>query len=88
MQPSLGFLRSVLLSGLCLTYRVRREYSVQSEYEANIFCEANKAGFIRLFRNEANQQILHAKRIKPEENICLKANILFISLQSQYFEAK
>jgi hypothetical protein len=28
--------------------------------------EANKTGFIRLFRIEANRRILHAKRIKTE----------------------
>jgi hypothetical protein len=37
--------------------------------------EENKTVFIRLFRIEANQRILHA-------------NILFILLQSKYFEAK
>ena len=31
--------------------------------------EAKKTGFIRLFRIEANQRILHAKRIKTEANI-------------------
>jgi hypothetical protein len=31
--------------------------------------EANKTGFIRLFRIEANQRIFHAKRIKTEANI-------------------
>jgi hypothetical protein len=36
-----------------------------SEYEANIYSlrsyEAHKKGFIRLFRIEVNQRILHAK---------------------------
>jgi hypothetical protein len=31
--------------------------------------EANKTGFIHLFRIEANRRILHAKRIKTEVNI-------------------
>ncbi len=35
----------------------------KSEYEAN------KTGFICLFRIEANRRILHAKRIKTEANI-------------------
>jgi hypothetical protein len=36
--------------------------------------DANKTGFIRLFRIEANRQILHAKRI-AEANIPFLANI-------------
>jgi hypothetical protein len=31
--------------------------------------EANKTGFIRLFRIEANQRILNAKQIETEANI-------------------
>ncbi len=31
--------------------------------------EADKTGFIRLFRIEANRRILHVKRIKTEANI-------------------
>ncbi len=50
--------------------------------------EANKTGFIPLFRIEAYQRILHAKRIKTEANIPFYANLLFTSLQSEYFEAK
>ncbi len=43
-------------------------------FEANlqrmfIRFEANKTCFIRLFRIEANQRILHAKRLKKEGNI-------------------
>jgi hypothetical protein len=38
-------------------------------FEANISeYEANKTGFIRLFRIEANQRIYYAKRIKAEGN--------------------
>ncbi len=39
-----------------------------------IVFEANKTGFIRLFRIEANQRILHAKRT-AEANIPFFANI-------------
>jgi hypothetical protein len=50
--------------------------------------EENKTGFIRLFRIEASLRILHAKQIKTEANIPCSANILLISLQREYFEAK
>jgi hypothetical protein len=50
--------------------------------------EAKKTCFIRLFRIEANQRILHAKRIKTEPNIPFQANILFILLQNEYFVTK
>ena len=36
---------------------------------------------------EANQQILHQKQINTKTNIPVFANILFISLQSENFEA-
>ncbi len=49
--------------------------------------EVNKIYFIRLFCIKAKRN-LHAKRIKTEANILFLANILFISLQSKYFEAK
>jgi hypothetical protein len=49
--------------------------------------EANTTCFIRLFRI-ANKRILHAKLIKTEVNILFLANILFFSLQSEYFDAK
>jgi hypothetical protein len=72
--------------------RVRRDIRFKAnigDNEANfIRFEANKTFFIGLFRIEENQRILHAKRIKTEPNIPFYAKILFISLQSEYFEAK
>jgi hypothetical protein len=59
------------------------------QFEANIsYYEANKTGFLRLFRVEANHRILHAKQIKMEANIPSYANILLFSLQGEYFEAR
>jgi hypothetical protein len=64
-----------LRDGVLCTFstRVRRDIRFEAnirEYEANINrFEANKSGLLRLFRIEANQRILHAKRIKTEANI-------------------
>jgi len=45
------------------------KYMVRSRMRRDIRFEANKTGFIHLFRIEANRRILHAKRIKTEVNI-------------------
>ncbi len=50
--------------------RVRRDIRFEANMKRNfIRFEANKTGFISLFRIEANRRILHAKRIKTEANI-------------------
>jgi hypothetical protein len=75
----IAFYKSYLLwAGARVRSKVRRVI----RFEANmkrmfIRYEANKTGFIRLFRIEANRLILHAKRIKTEANTII----------CEYFEA-
>ncbi len=66
---------------------MRRDIRFEANME-RIFIrfEAQKTGFICLFRIQANQRILHAKRIKTEANNPSYANILLISHQSEYLK--
>jgi hypothetical protein len=68
---------------------VRRDIRFEANMKRIFICfEGNKTGFIRFFCIEADQRILHAKRVKTEANIPCYANILLISLESENFEAK
>ncbi len=68
---------------------MRRGIRFEANMKRIFICfEGNKTGFIRLLCIEADPRILHAKRVKTEANIPCYANILLISLESEYFEAK